>query len=736
MLRLALRLTARSARDNPYAAGVLVLGAGLLTFLALVSVAVPQVVERQAERTYADTPVIAYDAAPTTPATLRTVDPLATPAERWNGHEIERRYYAGSNAVLQVPGVASVPRPGEFYASPELDALMGRDPVIRSLFASLTRVGQIEDSGLSQPHELTAVIGVADDPRLLLRPVSGFGSAQPLGAWDDFAVLNQTVAGIAASLVWLPGLAFLVIVTRLTARRNRLRVRSMRALGLSAAAVRTVQAGETGLLVLPGLALGTVAYDVAVSRATRVPGTDFGFFAEDALLAPPHQALVVGAVAAAAVLLAAFAQPVSWTAARPRAPRHLAPVSSWSVGVVLLCAGFTYLAALPLTAPWFGRFAILGMWISCAMVAAGLAMAGPRLVQSSAGWLAARARTAGTLVGLRVVASSTTTTTRLASLACVVIVLLLGSLSFASILSGGTYDDWDAELDRRDHVPVVATDITGSATAGAVRRVYGGALAQLATIRVDSRNIPVVFATCDDLADLTGAPVSSCNGHVPQWLNRSRPGVSTADLVEPRADQSSGLTVTRSDRLPREFAGALLLPSAKPADLRVTGGSQFYFLPSGQRLVEAMAAVSSTAPGVQFGLGDLDRTNPDFHQYPKQLEWIFVAGAVSLILAALATLAAALGETADRDARLGPLRLLGAGWVEFVRVHMASTLVPILVLGWTAGGVGWFVCRGMRAVDDRADLPLSAVVTALWVTAVVAVGLAAATLPEASRRRD
>lgn len=733
-VKLTLQLTARTLRLSPYPSAVLAVGSAVLTFLALASLAVPQVLDRQSERAYATAPIVDYDNPETTTDGLLTVDPLATPAERWNGHRIERRYYAGDSEEVRVPGISHVPGPDEFFASPELDRLLERDPVMRSLFSSLNRVGSISASGLSQPHELVAIIGVPRDKRLLLRPVEAFGSNQPLGSPDDFTVLNTTVAAIVGSLIWLPGIAFLVIITRLSARRNGPRVRSLRGLGVSATTTRAIQAGETALLVIPGILLGILAYNVVVTVLTRIPDTEFGFFRADAALSPIRQAGAAIAVLAMAAVLAGALQPVSWHARKPRRPRRFRHTTSDTVGITALGLGFGYLATLPVTTSWFGRFAILGMWISCALVACGLAVAGPRLARAVSSWLAARARTAGTLVGLRIVSSATTTTTRLASLACVVIVLLLGSLSFASILNGGTNDEWNNELARHDRVPLVATDITGSVDVNAVDQTYDGAFARSTTAEIGAEKVPILLATCGDLRELTGRPVDNCEDGTPRWANSAGPPIKVDELGTTTSPLPERLPVARSGALPEEFTGALVVSPGLLPGLRTTGGSQFYLLPKGNELVETMAALSATGPGIQFGIGDLDRKNPDFHQYPNQLEWIFVGAILSLLLVLLATVATALGETADREARLEPLRLLGAPRPDFIRAHIASTFVPVLTLGWTAAIAGWFACRGLQAVDDRASVPTSTVGTVIWATAFVALALAVTTLPEAKHQ--
>lgn len=106
---------------------VLAIGCLLLTPLALATIAAPHVLAVQRER--------AAELAP------RTVDPVLVPSRRWNGHSIGRTYYAAGTSTLVVPGVARMPKDEEYYASPDLSALVARDPVVAALFQGAAAAG-------------------------------------------------------------------------------------------------------------------------------------------------------------------------------------------------------------------------------------------------------------------------------------------------------------------------------------------------------------------------------------------------------------------------------------------------------------------------------------------------------------------------------------------------------------------------------------------------------------------
>lgn len=729
---LAVRLARGTARRNRSTTTVLILGVFVVTVLALATAVAPVVMGHQRHRQAALAPVVGDAGGGDTG--LLVADSL--PSGRWNGHEISRYYYAvahtASRLSVRIPGVGAPPRPGDYVASPALVRLIDSDPVVNALFRRLTRVGTIGSDGLVQPRELKAIIGVADAEGLSLLPVLRFGAGTPPQPLDDDTVLNTTVTGMTLALLWMPGVAFLVVITRLSARQSRSRVRALRGIGLSSAAVRLLQATEMVVLAMPGVVLGAVAFHAATRVLTGLPGAPVGFFSSDAHLPVGLAGAVIAGVLLVLGLLAAFAQPARWAERRRGGREPTTRARAARVGWPMVLVGLVYAAALPLSASFLGVAGVAGFWLSCGLVAAGFAMVGPSLVRSACDWLALRVRGAGLLVGLRSGRVATTSTTRLASLACVVIIVMLNSLAFMSILSGGNREEWESRLATISELPLIATDITGTVDLDLVRTVHDGPVAQLKEVNVAGRTVSLVFASCADLGELTAAPVQNCTGSV-QWIGRARRDVPRGVLHEAGLDAYPTDQVVKLVGAPDEFTSALLLDPTRARRMSKTDGSSFYMLVAGRKAAETMAAFASLAPDAYSTLGDLDQENPDAQPYPDQIQWIIVGAVLCLMVAALGAASTLLGEAADRAFKIRGLVLLGAPRREFVAVQAVGTAVPLLVLGWSASLLGWLTCRGMHAVDDRATVPLAAVGETLLGTVLVALLLTVGTLPEALR---
>jgi hypothetical protein len=731
---LAVRLAFRRGGGNAALMSVLAVGMLFLTMLALGTLAIPQVASAQQQREERITPHVAAFGAKTGPANLRTISSGDLTERRWDGHSIIRSFYARGDSSLVAPGVPRMPDVGQFYASAELKQLIQENPTVAGLFHDQTMLGTISDAGLTQPHELRAIVGVADGRSLL--SVERFGSNQRLGLPEDNTVLNGAVAVIVTLVVWLPGIAFIVIVTRLASRQRQHRARSMRLLGVSRSVTRVIHAGETMIITFPAAVLGALGYELFVRTVTRIPGTTFGYFTSDVNLGPGQFLAIILLLTLVAGLSTAFSLRLDRRDAAdvPIAP----PVRLAAFGQLLLVAGMIYLLATPVLATVMGTPAILGMWAACGAVGAGFALAGPRLVVGIFSRFVRRARAGGTLVGLRLHSSGAGTTLKLGSLLGVIIVLMLGTLSFMSILNGGSTKNWEEILATHEQVPVIVRDLDGALTLPRVNEIYSAGAAVQAKTLGKGQGFPVVFGSCVALERLTGIAPKHCSGK-PQWIKISGsedsyrvpaakivrvPGKGKVALPEPTA-------VTELTGMPEQFNAALLLPPRWANTESVGDGSTFFLLVKNVSLNETLARLAATSPWISFDLGELYRHNPDTRRFPTQLQWLTVGAGTGLAVGALALAAATLAETRERSTRMRGLRLLGTPWNQLIRAHFWSAGAPLLLLGWLATLVGWLAARAIRGVDDRAVVSLTA--TAWTAGSVLAVGLiiTVVTLPDA-----
>lgn len=696
------------------------LGIALLMLVALATSGVFSAVQSQSDRLAAITPAVGAS-ADEAEGRLVTIDPQLKPQRRWNGHDVQRSYYRGATEGIMVPGVPRVPGEGEYFASPALAQLIEDDPVVAAQFAGKTQVGLVARTSLVHPGELRAVVGM-DDNTLLASEVIGFGDPSV----SEASQLNTLVALLVLTVVWLPSLGLLVMVTRLSARSHQRTARALHLLGLSRSQVRFVEAGVTAPTALAGVLTGVVVF-WGLTRLEHIPGTPFGFFAADARPAPWMIVLVAVGVVALACLVSAGSVSFSGSRTARTVP---VPRLSARVGAVALVAGSVTLIVTPILRDLLGTSAHFLLWVACAGVAAGLGLCGPMLVSRAADAMAERSWTASRSVGLRMAAAGGSHAVRLASVLCVLVVSLLGARAFLFVLEGGSNRAWNEQTTTQPRVPASATDLRGGITLAEVRQVLG---ASVPVLQVRDHELPgeplrVVYGTCQDVRRISGEELHTCPSR-PVWLEVQGPlperpsGAAEVDghrLLLPQQTDS-----LRVNNLPAELAGALLVPTGAEPTTRSKDGSIFLMLPTGAEVNWAIAAVSSLDPVVQVDLGDADRGNPDVQQYPTQAAWIVLAAIVALAIGAVALVVGATGERAERAVRYRGLTLLGAPRAVVLKVHLWAVVAPLVGLVVMATGIGTLVSSAMRGLDDRAAIPTTLALSCLLggVVAVAVVGL-------------
>jgi len=740
------RVLIRDLRRAGGRLAALAIGAVVVTLLGLSTMAAVQVIGAHQERSRSLGATVA-DPSDRTDDGLSMVNPELLSSRRWDGHSVTRNYFVGDGTGPAIPGVSRVPDRDEYFASPALSELLKTDGSVAQLFAGRRLAGTITPTGLIHPHELRAVLGTERDQWALV-PVVGFGDPAP--SLGDDRLVNLTVGLLVAGCVWVPGVAFLIVGSRLATTERRRRARQLHALGMSTATVKVLHGSEVGVTVAAGGVLGAMVFHVWIRRVTAIPGTDTGYFTADAdpgLLATvvvlAVVVLVAGAAAASAVDIKSGA---SRATTRPR--RQLAP-SIQRAGRAVLLSALVYLLAMPVLVQFLREGAVFGMWLAALLCAGGLAIVGPDAVARTYRSLVPKAKSAGNLVGLRLQTGATTTSLRLGSLLAVIIVLVLGALSFISVLEHGGQARWAQTLRENPQLPLVATDINGTLTLDTVEAAATSPTIQTIVGRVGKTELPVLVGRCDSLGALGGKPPSNCDGTQPQWVliegrERATPPRGTSVNLPSATQTSLDLSatnqeppVTVSDRLPTEWQGALFIPSRTLPTLGTGGtGSTFFMLVDGSRLTPALAALSGQEPTIQFDLGGLTLSDPDAVQFPTQVAWLTTGASLALVIGVLGLFLVVVGEVRQRSAQLRGLRSLGAARPQVLLAHALSSGVPITLVGLAGVSTGLLVTFAMHSFDDRARIDLAAAAVLALGCLLAGATLTILTIPNALKQSD
>ncbi|WP_377273225.1 FtsX-like permease family protein [Peterkaempfera sp. SMS 1(5)a] len=352
-----------------------------------------------------------------TGAATRTQQASADPLWWWphddyyDGQYITEVDVAATGPASPVPpGLAHLPAPGEYYASPALAKLIRDAPAdqLGDRFPGKL-IGTIADTALPSPDTLAAVIGrtpaqIKGAP--LARTVTSIATARP--ATCDNACFDQGVRGdamtlilsvVAAALIF-PVLIFIGTATRLSAATREQRYAAMRLVGATPRQVSLISAVESTLAAAAGTAVGFALYAALRPLVATIPLTGQRFFLSDLTLnAPQALGVAVGvplaaAVAARLALRRVTISPLGVTRrVTPRPPR------AWRL--IPLLAGLAELLYFLHRRPTTGNGQAAAYLPGFLVAMVGLVIAGPWLTMTVARAVARRTRRPATLIAVR-----------------------------------------------------------------------------------------------------------------------------------------------------------------------------------------------------------------------------------------------------------------------------------------------------------------------------------------------
>ncbi|MFJ3310612.1 FtsX-like permease family protein [Streptomyces sp. NPDC086549] len=308
------------------------------------------------------------------------------------------------------PGLAHLPAPGEYYASPALARLIRDTPADQLGDRFPGRLaGTIGDAALPSPDSLIAVIGrtpaqIKSEPQA--RAVTTIATALPPAC--DSACYGEGMHGDAMTLVLsvvagaliFPVLIFIGTATRLSAATREQRYAAMRLVGATPRQVSVISAVESTLAAAAGTVVGFGLYAALRPLVATIPFSGQRYFLSDLTLSAP-QALGVGlgvpvaaAIAARLALRRVTVSPLGVTRrVTPRPPR------AWRL--IPLLAGLAELAYFVGRRPATGNGQAAAYLPGFLVVMLGLVIAGPWLTMTVARAVARRTRRPAALIAVR-----------------------------------------------------------------------------------------------------------------------------------------------------------------------------------------------------------------------------------------------------------------------------------------------------------------------------------------------
>jgi len=332
----------------------------------------------------------------------------------FDGQVIDRVDVAAASPGAPVPpGIPKLPGPGEYYASPTLAKLI-QDTPRDELGDRYPRrqAGTIGAAALPSPNSLVVIVG---DTAAQLSHLPGavrasaISATPPNGCTGDSCVLGLGINAKAMDLVLpvvalamlFPVLIFITTATRLSAARREQRFAAMRLAGAARRQVSMIAAVESTLAAVLGVAAGFGLFFVLRVPIAAIPFTGAPFFPGDLSLSLPDILIVAAGVLAAAAAASRLAlrrvhlSPLGVTRkVTPRPPR------AWRV--LPLLAGLAELGFFVVHGdPHSITGQVQAFVPGCALILAGLVLAGPWLTMTGARFMANRTSRTATLIAAR-----------------------------------------------------------------------------------------------------------------------------------------------------------------------------------------------------------------------------------------------------------------------------------------------------------------------------------------------
>ncbi len=363
---------------------------------------------------------------------------LVAPVEDWFDAKAIARVdvFAPDHAAPGFVPLPNWPRPGEYYASPALAALIDATPPEMLGNRYGTRVGIIGADHLKGPDSLVVVVG--QSPEVLAHRRHLVAAETAKGKPDTDSNSFRSIAAIGAVGMLFPVLLFVAIATKLGAASRRESFSVLRLIGATPRQIGMIAGIETLLVSCVGTALGAGLAVLFRPLAARFEAVGASFYPADLDIGTGATLTIAAAIVLSATLVAAIGM---WRAdiGPLGASRAIAekPARWWRILPLLVGFGLLFLGASDLLdenlAEWMGVTLFLCGFV---FIMIGLVVIGPWLT-AHVGRLTARltGSAAGVIVANRIAQAPVAIFRSVSGLVIAVFLVTLFSAASSGVVS-------------------------------------------------------------------------------------------------------------------------------------------------------------------------------------------------------------------------------------------------------------------------------------------------------------
>ena len=654
--------------------------------------------------------------------------------DHFGSQTIDRVDVAATGADSPVPpGMAHLPGPGEFYASPALTRLLALTPASELADRFTGReIGTIGPSALPSPDSLIVVIGhtasqLSRDPRAA--PVTFMNTDTRVdgsNGWDASKLEVILAAGVLALL--FPVLILIGTATRLSAARREQRFAAMRLVGATPQQISVISAIEASISALVGVAAGFGLFFLLRPAAVRVDFTGQRFFSGDLSLHPIDVLLVVIGVPVAAALAARVAMRRVYISPLG-VSRRVTPPTPRVYRLVPLLAGIAELSYfVGVGRPRSTGGQILAYFSGCLLIMVGLVVAGPWLTMMASKLAAAHARRPAALLSARRLSDNPAGSFR--AISGLIIALFVSSVSVGVITTVDDYQGNAVGGGRGANGTLVQTFSSGPTSAGIpimhIASLPVGLSSGLGTM-AGVEGVAVLHADPQTAEQPDGPMLVSCEqlGLTPA-IGRCPAGAQVAAVTGGLDSHGPTFKSTLSSAVwPAAHISVQQLQELPIAGIAVsTNGTRSAVERARSALEVAMPTQSPPSTLTEIN-ANVDRTVAEL----KQLTNVVILAA--LVVAGCSLAVSVTGGVNDRKRPFSLLRLTGVPLKVLRRVVALEAAAPLLVTAVVSAAMGFLAAAlFLRSQLDETLRPPSA---GYWVLVLVglaaSLGIIACTLP-------
>jgi hypothetical protein len=694
MISLGLQLALDGGREALVRLIVTAIAVALGVGLLLASLASINAVNAQSARgSWLDTQP-GSSSGPQTNAHINPIWWLASNDE-FEGQTIDRIDVAATGPHSPIPpGLARIPGPGEFFASPALAKLIAMTPATQlGNRIPGRKIGTIGALGLPNPASLIVVVGYS--PQQLARTpgaeqvarVATPGSPNGGGSGSEQFLIVLVIGALA---LLFPVLIFLATATRLAAARREQRMAAMRLVGATPRQVSKFAAVEAVVAAFAGVVLGFVLYIVFRPALQHVSITGAPFAPGDLSLSDVDVLVVAIGVPVAAMVAARLA--LRQVLRSPLGvSRRVTPPAPKAAQLIPLVVGFVWLVLMVGVVHLNGKGVVYADFVGFLLLMVGLVTTGPWLTDVGARVMARHSnRPAVLLAGQRL---SDNPKVAFRSVSGLVLALFVASVTLGIVstvvadhgapaggaTAVGTLVDMlgnpDAvSVEGENSIPSLPTPLLGELAS--IKGVVGVAVVRWDPL-VSTEHATDEMPGLVSCAQLTRTPA----------LGHCAPGAAVVTIL-PFSDQGNGLT--KRTTLADTTWPTAALPSERLAALPIeevvvgTNGTNTAIEQARTDLEVALPYQSYEVPPMTFGEVS-SSTSRSYIELQNVTDVVIMA---SLLIAGCSLAVGVISGISDRRRPFSLLRLTGVPMAVLRRVILLESALPLVVVAVASVSIG------------------------------------------------